>query len=251
MTNHEVIEVEQADNGMKKLIAMNRNTGARVEVEAEELLLAAGREPVNDILQPQKGGIKTTKEGWIEVDEYLETSQPNVWALGDGVGRYLFKHVANYQSEVVYYNAVLKRKVRVDYHAIPHAVFTYPEVASVGLREKEATATYGADGILIGFQRYEDTAKGEAMNAKDYFVKVILERESMRILGAHIVGPHASILIQEIINLMYTREQSAQPMQESIHIHPSLSEVVQRAFGSVMSPEQYRHLLGHYGLLGN
>jgi dihydrolipoamide dehydrogenase len=247
MTNHEVIKIEQTDKGMKKLIAMNRNAGTEVEVEAEEILLAAGREPVNDILQPQRGGIKTTEDGWIEVDEYLETSQSNVWALGDGIGKYLFKHVANYESEVVYYNAVLKRKVRVDYHAIPHAVFTYPEVASVGLREKEATATYGPEGVLIGFQRYEDTAKGEAMNAKDYFVKVILDRKSMGILGAHIVGPHASILIQEIINLMYTQDRSARPMQESMHIHPSLSEVVQRAFGSVMSPEQYRRLLGHYG----
>jgi dihydrolipoamide dehydrogenase len=251
MTNHEVREVEQDETGMKTLIALNRDTGARVEVEADEILLAVGREPVNDILQPQKGGIRTTKDGWIEVNEYLETSQPNVWALGDTVGKYLFKHVANYESEVVYYNAVLKRKVGVDYHAIPHAVFTYPEVASVGLGEKEAAASYGDSGILIGFQRYEDTAKGEAMNAKDYFVKVILERESMKILGAHIVGPHASILIQEIINLMYTQDRSALPMQESIHIHPSLSEVVQRAFGSLMGPEQYLHLLGHYGLLGS
>ena len=118
----------------------------------------------------------------------------------------------------------------------------------MGLREREAVAAYG-DGVLIGFQRYEDTAKGEAMNAKDYFAKVILERDSMRILGAHIVGPHASILIQEIINLMYTQDQSARPMQDSMHIHPSLSEVVQRAFGSLMEPEQYRHVLGHYGLL--
>jgi dihydrolipoamide dehydrogenase len=251
MTNHEVREVERNETGTKTLTALNRDTGTIVEVEAEEILLAVGREPVNDILQPQKGGVRTTKDGWIEVNEYLETSQPNVWALGDAVGKYLFKHVANYESEIVYYNAVLKRKVEVDYHAIPHAVFTYPEVASVGLREKEAGASYGDSGILIGFQRYEDTAKGEAMNAKDYFVKVILERESMKILGAHIVGPYASILIQEIINLMYTQDRSALPMQESIHIHPSLSEVVQRAFGSLMNPEQYLHLLGHYGLLGN
>jgi dihydrolipoamide dehydrogenase len=248
MTNHEVREVGPAEGGQKKLVAVDRSTGNVVAVEAEEVLVAAGREPVNDILQPQKGGVRTTKDGWIEVNEYLETSQPNVWALGDAVGKHLFKHVANYESEVVYYNAVLKRSVRADYHAIPHAVFTSPEVASVGLREREAVAAYG-DGVLIGFQRYEDTAKGEAMNAKDYFAKVILERDSMRILGAHIVGPHASILIQEIINLMYTQDQSARPMQDSMHIHPSLSEVVQRAFGSLMEPEQYRHVLGHYGLL--
>jgi mycothione reductase len=248
LTDHEVREVEET-KGMKKLLAVERKTEGRVVLEAEEILVAAGRGPANDILQPEKGGIRTTKDGWIQVDEYLETSQQNVWALGDADGRYLFRHVANYESEVVYYNAVLKRRVRVDYHAIPHAVFTYPEVASVGMKEKEASARYGEDGILIGFQRYEDTAKGEAMNVKDYFVKVVLERDSMKILGAHIIGPHASILIQEIINLMYTHDQSSRPMQDAIHIHPSLSEVVQRAFGSLMGSEQYRHTLGHYGLL--
>ncbi|MDG6901827.1 MAG: dihydrolipoyl dehydrogenase [Nitrososphaerota archaeon] len=248
VTNQEVREVERTASGAKRLVAVDRQTGSRAVVEAEEILVAAGRGPVNDILRPEKGGIKTTKDGWIQVNEYLETSQPNVWALGDADGKYLFRHVANYESEVVYYNAILKRRVKVDYHAVPHAVFTYPEVASVGLNEKEAAEKHGNEGILIGFQRYEDTAKGEAMNVRDYFVKVILERESSRILGAHIVGPHASVLIQEIINLMYTSDQSAQPMQDAIHIHPSLSEVVQRAFGSLMEPEQYHHTIRHYGL---
>jgi len=248
MTNHEVRAVQSTSDHLKKVVATERSSGARVDVEAETVLVAAGRGPVNDILRPEKGGVRLTKDGWIEVDEYLETSQPNVWALGDADGKYLFRHVANYESEVLYYNAVLKRRVKLDYHAVPHAVFTYPEVASAGMGEREALAELGEDGIFIGFQRYEDTAKGEAMNVKDYFVKVILEREGMRILGAHIVGPHASILIQEIVNLMYTQDRSARPMNAAMHIHPALSEVVQRAFGSVMTPEQYRHALGHYGL---
>lgn len=248
LTDHEVLEVSTAGKAVKRVVAVERQSGRRVVIEAEEILVAAGRGPMNDILRPEKAGIKITEDGWISVNEYLETSQPNVYALGDGKGGYLFKHVANYESEVVYYNAVLKKKVKVDYHAIPHAVFTYPEIASVGMKEGEAAEKYGPNGIYIGFQRYEDTAKGEAMNAKGYFVKVILKRGPRKILGAHIIGPHASILIQEIINLMYTGEQNARPMQDSIHIHPSLSEVVQRAFGSLMSPEEYRHMLGHYGL---
>ena len=248
MTNHEVREVRRQGAGMKSLIAVDRQTSRIATVEAEEILVAGGRGPTNDILKPEKGGVKTTKDGWIQVDEFLETSQPNVWALGDADGRYLFRHVANYESEVLYENAILKRRVRVDYHAIPHAVFSYPEVASVGMKEKEAVEKYGEKGVLIGFHRFEDTAKGEAMKVKDYFVKVLLARESSTILGAHIIGPHASILIQEIINLMYTKDRNSQPMQDAIHIHPSLSEVVQWAFGSLKSPEQYHHMLGHYGL---
>jgi dihydrolipoamide dehydrogenase len=168
-----------------------------------------------------------------------------VWAFGDANGKYLFKHVGNHEATVVYYNAVLKRRIPVDYHAVPHAVFTYPEVASVGLREKEAIEKFGAEQVLIGFERYEDTAKGEAMAVKDYFVKVMLERQSSRIVGAHIIGPYASILIQEIINLMYTHEQTAQPLLDAMHIHPALSEVVQRAFQSLMTPGEYRHSIEH------
>jgi dihydrolipoamide dehydrogenase len=81
---------------------------------------------------------------------------------------------------------------------------------------------------------------------KDYFVKVILEKDTLRILGAHIIGPYASVLIQEIINLMYTPEQTARTMLNAMHIHPALSEVVQRAFQSLMAPEQYHHLLEHH-----
>jgi len=176
----------------------------------------------------------------------LETSQPNIWALGDANGKYPFKHVANYEATIVYYNAVLKRNVKVDYRAVPHAVFTYPEIAAVGLGEKEAIEKYGADKLLIGFHRYEDTAKGEAMDAKDYFVKVIVERGTLKILGAHIIGPYASVLIHEIIPLMYTHEQSAKPILNGMHIHPALSEVVNRAFRSLMPPEHYHHLIEHY-----
>jgi dihydrolipoamide dehydrogenase len=243
ITNHEVREVEKTSAGKKRIVAVNRENGKKIETTAEDILLAAGRGPNTDILDPKRGGIKVDEKGWITVDEYLETSQPNVWALGDANGKYLFKHVANYESLVVYYNAILKQRVKVDYHAIPHAVFTYPEVASVGLQEKEAIEKYGEDKVLIGIQRYEDTAKGEAMGVKDYFVKVLVEKETMKILGGHIIGPYASVLIQEIINLMYTPEQSAKPIIDGMHIHPALNEVVERSFSSLMTPAQYQQLI--------
>jgi dihydrolipoamide dehydrogenase len=246
ITNHEVREVEKAADNMKKLVAVNRENGKTIEVTSEEILVAAGREPNTDVLYPEKGGIKTDKDGWIVVNEYLETTQPNVWALGDANGKYPFKHKANYEAKIVYYNAILKKTIKVDYHAVPHAVFMYPEVASVGLREKEATEKYGENGVLIGIQRYQDTTKGEAMGVKDYFVKVIVENETMKILGAHIIGPHASVLIQEIINAMYTSEQSAELIIRGMHIHPALSEVVQKAFDSLSPPELYHHLLEHH-----
>ena len=173
LTNHEVKKAMRTSAGLKKLVSIDRETGKEHSVEAQEIMIASGRGPVTDILHPERAGVRTTKAGWIQVNEYLETSQPNVWSFGDADGMHLFRHVANYESEIAYYNAILKKKVKVDYHAVPHAVFTYPEIASVGLQEKDAVEKYGKDRILIGFYKYENTAKGEAMNAKDYFVKVI------------------------------------------------------------------------------
>ncbi|MCP8323781.1 MAG: dihydrolipoyl dehydrogenase [Candidatus Methylarchaceae archaeon HK02M2] len=246
LTNQEVREVEETPVGKKRLTSINGADEEKKTIEADEILIAAGRGPNTDILHPERGGIVTNEKGWIVVDEYLETTQPNVWAFGDANGKSLFKHVANYESIIVYRNALLKKSEKVDYHAVPHAVFTYPEIASFGLREEEAIAKYGKDNVLIGVRRYQDVAKGEAMSVKDYFVKVIVEVGSMKILGAHIIGPYASILVQELINLAYTPTQSAKPIIDGMHIHPALSEVVDRAFYSLMPPEQYHHLIEHH-----
>jgi mycothione reductase len=251
LTNHEVREVKKLTGGLKKLVAVNRATGESVEVSAHEILVATGRGSNSDVLHPERAGIKTDKEGWIVTNEFLETSQPGVWALGDATGKFLFKHKANYDASIVYYNAVLKRGVKADYHAVPHAVFTYPEVASVGLGEKEAVQQYGEDMILIGSHRFADTAKGQAMNieSENYMVKVIVLKDSLKIVGAHIVGPQASVLIQEIINLMYAPEQSARPILNAMHIHPALNEVVMKALDALAPPEAYHHMLEHhYGL---
>ena len=241
--NHEVQETKTTSNGKKVIISVNRKTKEKLEETADEIFIATGRAPLSNVLNTEKGGIKTDKKGWIIVNEYLETSQPNVWALGDANGKYPFKHVANHEAAIVYYNAVLKQKVKVDYHAVPRAVFTNPEIAAVGLGEKDAIAKHGEEKILIGFYKYEDTAKGEAMDAKDFFVKVIVEKGTLKILGAHIIGPYASILIHEIIPLMNTVEQNAKPILDSMHIHPALSEVVERALRSLMPPEHYHHLI--------
>ncbi|HJR47434.1 MAG TPA: dihydrolipoyl dehydrogenase [Nitrososphaeraceae archaeon] len=251
---------EQKGSKKKKLvIARDMTSGERTTITAEEVLIAAGRGPNTDILHPERAGIKTDENGWIVVNEYLETSQPNVWAFGDANGVYPFKHKANYEAELVYYNAVLGKKeeekkknnkVKKDYHAVPHAVFTYPEVAAVGLGEGEALTKYGENKILLGIARYEDTAKGIAMGIKDCFVKVIVKADDLEIIGAHIIGPHASVLIQEIINIMYTQhERTMKPILSAMHIHPSLSEVIQRSVSSLMPPQQYHHLITeHYGL---
>lgn len=242
--NVEVTSAEKSGPG-KRLVFVDRSQGREESIEVDEILVAVGRESISDVLHPERAGIKTDDHGWIQVNEFLETSQPNVWALGDATGRFMFKHKANYDAKVVYQNAVLHRRTATDYHAVPHAVFTDPEVASVGLRESEAIGLAGRDRLLVGFYRYEDTAKGQAMGLRQFFVKVLVESDSLRILGAHIVGPQASILLQEVVNLLYTPDGSARPIREGMHIHPAMSEVVERAFLNLMPLAQYEHQKAH------
>ena len=248
LTNREALEVRKEDNGQKTVVAKEKNSGEEVKITVDEILVATGRVPNTDILHSERAEIKTDVQGWILVNEYLETSQPNVWAFGDANGKYPFKHVGNYESGIVYLNAILKEKVKADYHAVPHAVFSYPEIAGVGMGEQEAVEKYGEDRVVIGLKFFEDTAKGAALEIKDYFVKVILDAEEDKILGAHIIGPHASVLIHQIIPLMYTESRSTEPIMRSMDIHPSLSEVVTKAFYSRLPLEQYHHFMRHLGL---
>ncbi|QYZ80346.1 dihydrolipoyl dehydrogenase [Methanofollis formosanus] len=247
VTGHEVRRAGRTANGQIRLTARDRIGGTDVEFVADAVLVASGRRPNTDLLHPEQAGIRTDTHGWIAVDEYLQTSSSNVWAFGDANGKSLFKHVGNYEAKIVYLNAVLGERVKAAYDVVPHAVFTDPEIAAVGLAEQEAVERYGEDGILIGFQRYDETAKGMAMGVKDGFVKVILERATLKILGAHIIGPSASVLIQEVVTAMYLSGGVAEAVMESMHIHPALSEVVQRAFLNLMTPSGYASVIGRSG----
>ena len=229
-TGLEVREVKQEGNA-KIVVAKNRENGSLSEFSADALMVAAGRVPNSDFLKPEKTGVKLDERGYIKVNEYLETSKRNIWAFGDAIGKEMFKHVANYEAGVAWHNAVHDHKVPMDYSAAPHAVFTHPQVASVGL--KEAEAKQQGHKILVGKAFYRDTAMGGAMGEPEGFVKVIVERETGKILGGHIIGAEASILIQEIVNTMVTETRSFAPIVRAMHIHPALSEVVQQAFGNL------------------
>ncbi|MBD3189835.1 MAG: dihydrolipoyl dehydrogenase [Candidatus Heimdallarchaeota archaeon] len=243
-TGYEVRTIKEPLRGKKKLVAVKTDGQKQIEIVTEEVFIAAGRRSNSNLLHPEKSGIKTDKYGWIIVNEQLETTQSNIWAFGDCTGRYLFKHVALYEMEIVYQNAIYDKKVKVDYRAVPHAVFTYPEIGSVGLKQKEAVERYGEENIFIGFHKYQDVVKGQAMGVedKDYFVKVLLEKNTRKVLGAHIIGPEASVLIQEVINLMYAPSQNADLILNAMYIHPALPEVVQRALRFTKTIEDYQEM---------
>jgi len=225
-TDVEVVESE-VDGDLKKVVTVNKVTGNRRTFSARELFLAAGRKSNADLMKVGKTGVEVDERGYIKVNEFLETSKPRIWAFGDAIGKYMFKHVANYETEVAWYNFNGQRSP-VNYSAVPYAVFSNPQVASVGLTEGEAKEK--GLKVLVGECEYNNTAKGAAMGVEDGFVKVIVEEESLKILGAHIIGPYAPILMQEIINAMNTDKGTVEPIHNSMYIHPALPEVVQRAF---------------------
>jgi len=232
-TGHEVVETKKEGN-TKIVLAKNRNDGQLKEYRAETLMVAAGRIPNSDLLKLEKTGVKLDERGFVKTNQYLETSKKNIWAFGDAIGREMFKHVANYEAGIAWHNAVHDHKVEMDYSTAPHAIFTHPQVASVGLKEDEARAL--GYRILVGKAFYKDTAMGGAMGEPEGFVKVIVENGTGRILGGHIIGPEASSLIQEITNAMNTETRSYAQIVRAMHIHPAMSEVVQQAFGN-LSPE--------------
>jgi dihydrolipoamide dehydrogenase len=194
-------------------------------------MVATGRISNADILKPEKTGIQLDDHNFIKISEYLETTKKNIWAFGDAIGVQMFKHVANYEAGIAWHNSLHDHKAKMNFSAAPHAVFTHPQIASVGLTEEEAKRQKYK--VLVGVAFYKDTAMGAAMGDVDGFVKVLVENETGKILGAHIIGPEASILIQEIVNAMVSETGTFAPIAQGMHIHPALSEVVQNAFGSL------------------
>lgn len=211
--------------------------GKSKAIVSDQLLVATGRVPNTDILKAEKTGVKVNKYGYIEVNRYLETSQKNIWAIGDIAGKYMFKHSANLEAEYVYHNAFASEnkqlKQPVDYYPMPHAIFTNPQIAGVGLREQDVKNDVKHIGnYVIAKHYYKNTGMGKALHDNDGFVKFICERKTGKILGCHIIGTEASTLIHEILEVMKLGG-NVDTIVNTVHIHPALNEVVQRAAGKV------------------
>jgi dihydrolipoamide dehydrogenase len=230
-THTEVVKVRKDERGIT-VIGQDLYDDETIEVMAEQVMVAAGRQSNADLLQVENAGIETDEEGYIKVNDYLETNVENVWALGDATGKHMFKHVANREASIAWHNFTHDHKIPMDYDAVPHAVFSHPQIASVGLTEAEANEEFD---ILVGEAKYLDVAKGQAMMETDGFAKAIVERGSGRILGFHIIGPYAPMLIQEVVDVM-ANDGTAGWVGQGMHIHPALPEVVVRALYSLREP---------------
>ncbi|MFX0001676.1 MAG: dihydrolipoyl dehydrogenase family protein [Candidatus Hodarchaeota archaeon] len=263
--NMKVLLNEKAIKAYKKkkekaVLIKNMETGKEKEIIAEEILIAAGRQSNADLLKVQNTGIVTDERGWIKTNQFLETNKINIWCIGDANGLYQFRHKANYEAEICTNNIFgpEDQKRSVDYSAVPWAIFTYPQIGHVGMTQAEAIEK--GHEIFVAMKNYSTVAKGFAMGFEsgqedDGFVKLIVDK-SYKILGAHVVGPHAALLVQPFAYLMnsgftctlpeYKYEKdlpkieracpeagSFMPIYHSMVIHPSLNEVTGWAIGNL------------------
>lgn len=227
---HATHEVEADARGVR--VRTTGPDGATHVLEADLVLLAAGRRPNSDRVDAVAGGLAVDEHGFIEVDAYQRTAVPGVWALGDVSSRCMLKHVANHEARVVQHNLLHPdAPIASNHEAIPHAVFSHPQVASVGLTEDAARAA-GID-VAVAVQDYGTTAYGWAMEDATSCVKLIADRATRLLVGAHIVGPQASTLIQPLIQAMATGLDVPTMARGQYWIHPALTEVVENALLSL------------------
>jgi pyruvate/2-oxoglutarate dehydrogenase complex dihydrolipoamide dehydrogenase (E3) component len=200
--------------------------GAEELLEVDAVHVAAGRRALVERIGLHRAGIRTSAGGGVEVDDELRTAAPNVWAIGDALGRRLYTHVATYEGPIAARNAVGAEGLRPRYDAVPGAIFTDPELASVGLTADEARRQ-GFD-VVVSTSPFRRVGKARAIGEEEGFTRLVADRASGRILGAVIVGYHAADLLPEVLTSM-AADGTIAAIRGALHTHPTLSEGVNAA----------------------
>jgi mycothione reductase len=225
-------EAEAVEAGKEKdeYYVVAKKGNEKLKIKAEKIFIAAGRKSNADLLKAENSGIEIDERGYIKVNDYLETNKPNVWVIGDATGKQMFTHSSREEADIAWHNFMHggHHKMKFDFSKVPHAIFSYPQIASIGLTEKQAKKDYD---ILVGKANYNMVAKGQALREKSGFAKAIVEQRTGKILGFHIIGPYAPILIQEVINAVNFEGNGLNFIFRSMHIHPEITELIQATFG--------------------
>ncbi|APT82425.1 mycothione reductase [Corynebacterium ammoniagenes] len=222
ITHVNVNDLENTSTGVK----VSLDNGAALDADA--ILVATGRIPNGDQMNLDAAGIDMHNDGRIKVDDYGRTTAEGIWALGDVSSPYMLKHVANAETKAVRHNMLNPDDmVPMPHDHVPSAIFTHPQIATVGLTEEQAR---GMDlDITVKVQNYGDVAYGWAMEDNDGICKLIADKNTGKLLGAHYYGPQASTLIQQMITVMAFDMDVRDFAQKQYWIHPALPEVTENA----------------------
>lgn len=207
--------------------------GREETLRAEELLVAVGRRPNSDLLDVRAAGIDVADDGRVEVDAYQRVLaggevREGVFAFGDLSSTHQLKHVANHEQRIVRHNVLHPEQLRrSDTMPVPNGVFTHPHVAWVGMDEETARAS-GRE-VRVAVQEYASIAYGWALEDTTGFAKIIADAETTEILGAHLIGPEATTLIQLLIQAMSTGQTARDIATTQYWIHPAMPELIENA----------------------
>lgn len=219
-------------------------TKETVEVlEVDACLVATGRIPATKNLGLETVGLETDRRGFITVNDQMQVlldgePVPHLWAIGDATGKMMLAHTASAQGVVAVENMCGRQKV-IDYRSIPAAAFTHPEIAYVGLTEPAARELAKIEGFEVATAKtyFKGNSKALAEGETDGIAKVIYRQDTGELLGVHLIGLHASDLVQEAANAIAAR-QSVQNLAFNVHTHPTLSEVLDEAYKRAKVSEQ-------------
>lgn len=216
--------------------------GIEYSYEADAVLVCIGRVPNGDQLRVDKAGIVLDDKGFIPTDEHLRTPVPHIWALGDVCSSIMLKHLANAQARLVKRNLLAERDGRPlevrDERFVPKGIFTEPQAASVGASEEGLQKT-GVE-YIVHVQEYASVAYGWAMNDSGHFVKLLADPAGEHLLGAHIVGPQATTLIQILVQAMSLGQTISETVKGQYWTHPALTEVIENALLGVLQKAELR-----------
>ncbi len=227
-THHKVSEIHYSDKNEEFSVIAKNKDGKSIEFKSESLLLATGVIPNTENLGLENTAIRTNKKGFINVNEYLETEEKNIYALGDVIGKYLFRHSVNFEGEyllrTLYENPVNEK---ISYSPMPYAVFSNPQIAGIGFTEEQLKKE--KIDYIIGKNDYKNSAMGgDALQSKHGMVKLLFEKKSLKLLGAHIIGEEAATMIHMCIAYI-NMEATLDDMLKTIYIHPALPENIRNA----------------------
>ena len=224
------VKIELTDAKSKEIVE---------NLEVDGVLVATGRSPNSKNLNLDSVGIETIK-GYIPIDDQMrvlngEKIIPNVWAVGDVTGKLMLAHTAAAQGTIAVEN-ICGENIEINYMSIPAATFTHPEISSVGLSENDAKEVATKEGFTLGVVKsyFKANSKALAELESDGILKLLFNKDSGKVLGAHIYGMHAADLIQEIANAI-SRKQDVMQLSTEVHTHPTLSEVVEVAYKQAAS----------------
>lgn len=224
-TNVDLVSMNQ--DGDTITVTMLEN-GEPTTVSGDVLLVAIGRVPNGDELGVRSTGVELDEQGYVITNENLRTAHPDIWALGDITNPAQLKHTANADARVVAHNLANPDDLhQIDRTLTPHAVFGHPQVAAVGLTEPQAVAA--GYNIVTTVHPFGATAYGWAMEDSTSVCKLIADADTRLLIGAHIIGPQASTLIQQLIQGMSFGQTVDQMARGQLYIHPALTEVVEQA----------------------